>query len=248
MGETHDKAGVKTQPSYTRVLLKISGEALMGQTDHGIDHGTVHRIANEIIAVRDLGIEVAVVVGGGNIWRGLRGTKQGIEQVTSDHMGMLATVMNALALQSELETLGAQARVMSAIPLDTMCEPYIRRRGVHHLQKGRILICAAGTGNPYFTTDSGAALRAAELGCQVLMKGTKVDGVYDKDPMKHDDAKFYDMLSFKQVLNDHLQVMDATAIALSRESRIPILVFSIEMPGAFVNVLKGEGRYTLIQS
>lgn len=219
----------------------------MGDQSYGLDLKTVHRICSEIKAVNEMGVEQAIVVGGGNIFRGLKGEEQGIERTTSDHMGMLATVMNALALQSKLEQLGLPTRVMSAVPIHAVCEPYIRRRAAHHMAKGRIVICAAGTGNPYFTTDSAAALRAAELNCNVLMKATKVDGIYSADPMKHSDAIFYPALTYQQVLTENLRVMDAAAIALARESEIPIMVFSILKPNGIIDALQNQGRFTIIK-
>lgn len=235
------------KPLYKRVLLKLSGEALMGNQAYGLDLPTVERICNEVKEAHQMGVEQAIVIGGGNIFRGLKGEAQGIERSTSDHMGMLATIMNALALQSKLEQMGIETRVMSAIPMQTVCEPYIRRRAVHHMEKGRIIICAAGSGNPYFTTDSAAALRAAELNCNVIMKGTKVEGVYDKDPIKHSDATFYPELSYQQVLTENLKVMDASAIALARESHIPIMVFSILNPHGILEALQGKGKFTVIR-
>lgn len=234
-------------PLYKRILLKLSGEALMGNLSYGLDVPTVERICTEIKEAHELGVEQAIVVGGGNIFRGMKGEAQGIERTTADHMGMLATIMNALALQNKLEYMGIETRVMSAIPMQSVCEPYIRRRAAHHMKKGRIVICAAGTGDPYFTTDSAAALRAAELNCQVLMKATKVDGVYTADPAKHKDAVFYPKLSYQDVLTQNLQVMDTSAIALARENNIPIMVFSILNPHGILEALQGKGRFTLIQ-
>jgi uridylate kinase len=231
---------------YRRVLLKISGEALMGREEFGIDPETVSRIADDIIDVRELGVEVSVVVGGGNIFRGINAKGWGMERATGDHMGMLATVINALALQSALESRGQPTRVQSAIPMSTVCEPYIRRRAQRHLEKGRVVIFAAGTGNPFFTTDTAAALRASEMGCDVLLKGTQVDGVYSADPKKIPDAERFERLSFLDVLSRDLGVMDTAAIALARENSIPILVFSIHTPGAFVQALRGEGRFTIV--
>jgi uridylate kinase len=219
----------------------------MGDLSFGLDLPTVERLCNEIKEAHDMGVEQAIVVGGGNIFRGLNGEAQGIERTTSDHMGMLATIMNALALQNKLEQMGIEARVMSAVPMQTICEPYIRRRAAHHMEKRRIVICAAGTGNPYFTTDSAAALRASELNCQVLMKATKVDGIYNKDPIKHKDAEFYPELTYQKVLADNLQVMDASAIALARESEIPIVVFSLLQPHGIRDALQGKGRFTIIR-
>lgn len=234
-------------PLYKRVLLKLSGEALMGDQSYGLDLPTIERICSEIKETHDIGVEQAIVVGGGNIFRGLKGEEQGMERTASDHMGMLATIINALALQNKIEQMGVETRVMSAIPVQSICEPYIRRRAAHHMEKGRIVICAAGTGNPYFTTDSAAALRASELNCQVLMKATKVDGIYSADPFKQKDATFYPELSYQQVLTENLQVMDTTAIALARESQIPIMVFSILNPHGIMDALQGKGRFTIIR-
>ncbi len=231
---------------YKRVLLKISGEALMGDREFGLDPEIVERIAEEVIAVRDLGCEICLVIGGGNIFRGVSGAAKGMERTTADYMGMLATVMNALAMQAALEAKGAPTRVQSAIPMATVCEPYIRRRATRHMEKGRIVIFAAGTGNPFFTTDTAAALRASEMDCHAMLKATKVDGVYTADPMKDPTATRYDRLSYQQVLTDNLQVMDASAITLSRDRGIPILVFSLYEPGAFAEVVCGRGRYTIV--
>ncbi|MEB3702555.1 UMP kinase [Candidatus Bealeia paramacronuclearis] len=231
---------------YKRILLKLSGEALMGGRSYGIDLPTIERMSQEIKDAHDMGVEICIVVGGGNIFRGLKGAAEGIERSTSDHMGMLATVMNSLALQSSLEYLGLEVRVMSAIPMHSICEPYIRRRAVHHMEKGRIVICAAGTGNPYFTTDSAAALRASELHCHALLKATKVDGVYSADPIKDKDAKFYEKLGYMDVLTQDLQVMDAAAISLARESKIPIIVFSILNHDALIDVVRGRGKFTVV--
>ena len=231
---------------YRRALLKISGEALMGKRDYGLDWDTVRDIAEDIKAVHALGAQICIVIGGGNIFRGLEGSVAGMERAGADYIGMLATVMNALALQNALEKLGVATRVLSAIPMQSVCEPYIRRRALRHLEKGRVVIFAAGTGNPFFTTDTAAALRASEMGCDVLLKGTKVDGVYSADPYKVKDAVRYDRLSYLDVLSRDLQVMDASAISLTRENRIPILVFSLHNPGAFADVVQGRGKYTLI--
>lgn len=233
---------------YRRVLLKISGEALMGGREFGLDPDMVGRIAQEIVSVRELGVEVCLVIGGGNIFRGVSGAAQGMERTTADYMGMLATVMNALAMQSALERLGVNTRVLSAIPMQTVCEPYIRRRAVRHMEKGRVVIFAAGTGNPFFTTDTAAALRASEMACDAMLKGTKVDGVYDSDPVKNPAAKRYDALSYKRVLADDLKVMDASAITLSRDNHIPIIVFSIYEEGGFADVVRGKGRFTLVSN
>ncbi len=231
---------------YRRVLLKLSGEALMGERQYGLDRETVERIAEELSEVDRQGYQIGVVVGGGNIFRGLSGVAQGTERATADYMGMLATVMNSLALQSACERLGLQTRVLSAIPMQTVCEPYIRRRAIRHMEKGRIVIFAAGTGNPFFTTDTAAALRASEMECDVLLKGTQVDGVYDADPRKVPEAHRYERLSYMTVLSDDLKVMDHAAVSLARENGIPILVFSIQRPGGLTDVLAGRGQYTII--
>jgi uridylate kinase len=241
-----DGASTEKKTSFKRVLLKISGEALMGTQGYGLHPPTVERIAREIANVQELGVEVCLVIGGGNIFRGLQGSAQGMERTTADYMGMLATVMNALAMQSALEAIGVFTRVVSAIPMDQVCEPYIRRRAVRHLEKGRVCIFAAGTGNPYFTTDTAATLRASEMSCEAIFKGTQVDGVYDKDPKKHSDAIRYDRVSYDEVLQKNLKVMDASAIALARDNNLPIFVFSLEEPGGFAGILCGEGRYTRV--
>jgi len=228
-------------------MLKISGEALMGDQGFGLHPPTVQRIAHEVKAVHDDGVEVCMVIGGGNIFRGLSGSAQGMERTTADYMGMLATVMNALGMQSALEQLGIHTRVISAIPMDQVCEPYIRRRAVRHLEKKRVCIFAAGTGNPYFTTDTAATLRASEMGCEGVFKGTKVDGVYDKDPKKFPDAKRYQTVSYDEALEKNLGVMDATAIALARDNKLPIIVFSLDEPGGFRTILGGRGTYTRVQ-
>ena len=234
-------------PPYKRVLLKVSGEALMGDREYGLDPETVERVAAEVKAVVALGIEVCLVIGGGNIFRGVSGAARGMERSSADYMGMLATVINSLAMQSALERLGVQTRVQSAIPMSTVCEPYIRRRAVRHMEKGRVVIFGAGTGNPFFTTDTAAALRASEMGCDALLKGTKVDGVYTADPNKVKDAVRYEHLTYLEVLARDLQVMDAAAIALARESKIPILVFSITEHDGFANIFRGCGRYTVVE-
>ncbi len=238
----------KSQPEakYRRVLLKISGEALMGDQAYGLHPPTVARIAQEVKSVHDLGIEICMVIGGGNIFRGLQGSAQGMERTTADYMGMLGTVMNALAMQAALEAEDIYTRVISAIPMDQVCEPYIRRRAVRHLEKGRVCIFAAGTGNPYFTTDTAATLRANEMNCEVILKGTKVDGVYDKDPVKFSDAKRYNTVSYDEVLSKRLGVMDASAIALARDNNLPIVVFSLDEPGGFRAILSGKGTYTTV--
>lgn len=233
-------------PLYRRVLLKISGEALMGNREYGLDPEVVDRVANEVKTVVQMGVQVCLVVGGGNIFRGISGAARGMERATADYMGMLATVINALALQNALERVGVDTRVQSAIPMDTVSEPYIRRRAVRHMEKGRVVLFGAGTGNPFFTTDTAAALRASEMGCDALLKGTKVDGVYSADPVKVPDAIRYDRLSYMDVLSQDLGVMDAAAISLARENNVPILVFSISEPGSFAHVMRGTGRYTIV--
>jgi len=235
------------EPVYRRVLLKVSGEALMGDGEYGIDYETVQRIATDIKVVRSLGVEVCVVVGGGNIFRGVAGATIGMERAGADYMGMLATVINALAMQNALEKLDVQTRVQSAIRMDTVCEPYVRRRAIRHMEKGRVVIFAAGTGNPFFTTDTTAALRAAEMGCDALLKGTQVDGVYSADPKQDPKARRFERLSYHEVLARDLKVMDASAISLARENNIPILVFSIHNEGAFATVVTGRGRVTLVR-
>ena len=239
-----DQSGLK----YKRVLLKISGEALMGSESFGIHQQTVERIAREIKDGIELGVELCLVIGGGNIFRGLSMAENGMERASADYMGMLATVMNALAMQNALERIGVNTRVMSAIEMTSVCEPYIRRRALRHMEKGRVVIFAAGTGNPFFTTDSGAALRAAEMGCDALMKGTQVDGVYSADPKKDPNAKRYDRLTYMDVLGNDLQVMDQAAISLTRESNIPIIVFPLAEKGSVVGALTGAGKFTLISN
>lgn len=232
--------------AYRRILLKLSGEALMGAEDYGIDPTVITRIAREIIEAREAGAEIGLVIGGGNIFRGLQGSAQGMERTTADYMGMLATVMNALAMQSALESLGVHTRVLSAIPMAQVCEPYIRRRAVRHLEKGRVVIFAAGTGNPYFTTDTAATLRASEMSCGAIFKGTQVDGVYDSDPKKNPDAKRYDRVSYDEVLQKNLKVMDAAAIALARDNALPIIVFSLDAPNGLAGVVRGRGKFTTV--
>ena len=234
------------QTTFKRVLLKISGEALMGEQGYGLNPPTVERIAREVKSVHDMGVEICMVIGGGNIFRGLAGSAQGMERTTADYMGMLATVMNALAMQSALEELGVFTRVISAIRMDEVAEPYIRRRAVRHLEKKRVCIFAAGTGNPYFTTDTAATLRANEMACEAIFKGTKVDGVYDSDPKKNPDAKRYEKVTYDEVLQKHLGVMDASAIALARDNSLPIIVFSLDEPGGFRGILAGQGTYTTV--
>lgn len=231
---------------FRRVLLKISGEALMGASPFGLHPATVERIAEDIAQVRASGVDVAVVVGGGNIFRGVQVAAEGIDRATADYMGMLATVMNALALGATLDRRGVSTRVMSALDVPAVCETYARPRALRHLEKGHIVIFAAGTGNPFFTTDTAAALRAAEMGCDALLKATQVDGVYSQDPKKHPDAMRYDHLSFDEALTRDLKVMDAAAFALARENRIPVIVFSIHEPNAIASVVRGEGRSTIV--
>ena len=233
---------------YNRVLLKISGEALMGDKPYGIDTKMTARIAGEVKDAHAKGLQIALVIGAGNIFRGLSAAAGGIERSTADYMGMLATVMNSLAMQSALEQLGVHTRVQSAIPMPTVCEPYIRRKAVRHMEKGRVVIFAGGTGNPYFTTDTAAALRAAEMECDALLKGTQVDGVYDSDPKKNPDAKRFETLSYHKVLTDDLKVMDAAAITLMRENNIPIIVFSLHDKGCFDQVMRGKGTCTTIRA
>jgi uridylate kinase len=234
-------------PRYKRVLLKLSGEVLMGGQQFGIDPAFVSELAQEIKAAKDTGLEICLVIGGGNIFRGMAGAAAGMDRAQADYMGMLATVMNALAMQNALEQIGVQTRVQSAVQMDTVCEPVIRRRAERHLEKGRVVIFAAGVGAPYFTTDSGAALRAAEMKCDALLKGTSVDGVYDSDPKKNPEAKRFDAVSYDRVLADNLKVMDASAVALCRDNGIPIVVFSIREKGNLARVLSGGGVQTIVQ-
>ena len=233
-------------PVFRRVLLKLSGEGLMGEKDYGLDPAMLSVVAEEIRTVHALGVQVCIVIGGGNIYRGVSGAAAGMDRASADYMGMLATVINSLAVQNTLERIGLQTRVVSAIPMTTVCEPYIRRRAVRHMEKGRVVIFAAGTGNPFFTTDTAAALRAAEMSCDALLKGTQVDGVYSDDPRTNKEAKRYDRLTYMDVLSRDLKVMDASAISLARENRIPIVVFSLHNPGAFAQVMRGEGLFTII--
>lgn len=246
MSKASEKVVAMSKPRYQRVMLKISGEALMGQREFGLDPATVSRIAGEIKSVVALGVEVCLVIGAGNIYRGATGAELGMDRVTGDYMGMLGTVINALAMQSALETLGINTRVQSAIKMEQVCESFIRRRADRHMEKGRVVIFAAGTGSPFFTTDTAATLRATEMGCDLLLKATKVDGVYDSDPKKNKDAKRYDKLTFTEAITKHLQVMDATAFTLARDNHLPIAIFSIDAPGAFAEVVQGQGHFTLI--
>lgn len=236
-----------SNPSYKRVLLKLSGEVLMGEQQFGIDSEFVAELAKEVKAAKESGLEICLVIGGGNIFRGMAGAAKGMDRAQADYMGMLATVMNALAMQNALEQLGVETRVQSAVQMDQVCEPVIRRRAERHLEKGRVVIFAAGVGAPYFTTDSGAALRAAEMGCDALLKGTSVDGVYDSDPKTNPGAKRYQTVDYDTVLADNLKVMDASAVALCRDNSIPIVVFSIREKGNLARVLAGEGTQTIVQ-
>ena len=241
-GEAEDKSATRAR----RVLLKLSGEALMGSQEYGLDPEIVDRIAAEVRTVANLNIEICLVIGGGNIFRGVSGAAKGMDRASADYMGMLATVINALAMQNALERNGVDTRVLSAIPMQSVCEPYIRRRAVRHMERGRVVIFAAGTGNPFFTTDTAAALRASEMSCDALLKATKVDGVYTEDPVENPNAERYETLSYHQVLSRDLRVMDASAISLARENNIPIVVFSIYDKGAFADVVEGKGLFTVI--
>ena len=232
--------------AYHRILLKVSGEVLMGEQPFGIDLNTVGRVADEVIAAQKAGAEVALVIGGGNIFRGMAGAAKGMDRVSADHMGIMATVMNALAMQGVLKSKGVDARVLSAIAMPTVCETYSASKGIHHLEKGRVVICAAGTGLPFFTTDTGAALRAAELQCDALFKGTSVDGIYSADPKTVPDAKRYERITFTEILAKDLRIMDPAAIALARDNGIPVVVFSIRKPGAVLETLGGAGRFTTV--
>jgi len=234
-------------PAYKRILLKLSGEALQGPRQSGIEFDTVGRFCDEIAEVHEMGVEVGLVVGGGNIFRGSEGLTSGLDKPTGDYMGMLATLINALALQAGLEKRGVPSRVLSAIEVRPVAEPYIRRRAIRHIEKGRVVIFGAGTGNPFFTTDTAAALRASEIGAEVLFKATKVDGIYDSDPKKNPQAKRYDMLSYTEVLSRNLAVMDATAISLCRENKLPILVFDLTHKGNIVRALQGDAIGTFVQ-
>jgi uridylate kinase len=232
--------------TWKRVLVKVSGEALMGPQAFGFHTETLARIAADLAAAKRSGAELAVVVGGGNLVRGVKIAEKGIDRVVGDHMGMLATVMNGLALQGALTAIGVESRVLSAIPIPTMCEDYARQKAVHHLEAGRITIMAGGTGNPFFTTDTTAVLRAAETGCDVILKATNVDGIYSADPKKRPDATRYERISAEEALDRRLQVMDTAAFALARENRLPIIVFSIHETGAIPEVVRGRGRFTLV--
>ena len=239
---------VKTLPvlKYKRILLKISGEVLMGPREFGMDPDTVARIASDIKEVVEMGAEVCVVVGAGNIFRGISGAANGMDRTTADHMGMLGIVINALCLQNALENIGINTRVQSAIQMDQVCEPYIRRKAIRHMEKGRVVIFAAGTGNPYFTSDTGASLRASEMNCDLIAKGTKVNGIYTADPFKDPNAVKYDHLTYMDILTKDLKVMDATAISLARENKVPVMVFSIREKSNFAKVIRGEGEFTIV--
>ena len=238
----------KKKNLFSRVMIKLSGEALLGDKEFGIDSDTVDKITLDIVNIVKNNTEVCIVVGGGNIFRGVAGASQGIERGTADSMGMLATVINAMAIQNSIEKHNIPSRVLSAVPMQTVCEPFIRRRAIRHLEKGRVVIFAGGTGNPYFTTDTAAALRAAEMNCTVLMKGTKVDGVYTSDPVKSNNAKRYNNITYSRVLSDNLGIMDASAISLARDNAIPIIVFSIHTNNALLSIIKGEGIKTIISN
>ena len=231
---------------YKRILLKVSGEVLMGSQGFGIELATVGRVADEVIAAQKTGAQIALVIGGGNIFRGMAGAAKGMERVSADHIGIMATVMNALAVQGVLNAKGCEARVLSAIAMPTVCETYSAAKGRHHLEKGRVVICAGGTGLPFFTTDTGAALRAAELKCDALLKGTSVDGVYSDDPKTAKDAKRFETITFDEVLARNLKIMDAAAIALARDNNVPVVVFSIREAGNVAHVLQGKGRFTTV--
>ncbi|MCG7492604.1 UMP kinase [Thalassobius sp. Cn5-15] len=247
--DTSSAITLENDTKFNRVMLKISGEALMGDQGFGLHPPTVERIAHEVKTVHDMGVEICMVIGGGNVFRGLSGAAQGMERTTADYMGMLATVMNALAMQSALESIGVFTRVISAIRMDEVCEPYIRRRAVRHLEKKRVCIFAAGTGNPYFTTDTAATLRANEMACEAIFMGKNgVDGIYDKDPATHADAVRYEEITYDEVLAKHLKVMDASAIALARDNNLPLIVFPLDEPGGFKGILAGRGTYTTVHS
>ena len=235
-----------SKPKFKRILLKLSGEALMGDLDYGIDPAYIKQLASDVKAVSDAGVEVAMVLGGGNIFRGAGLAEGGMDRVTGDHMGMLATVINCLSMQDALENQGAFCRVMSALPINAVCEDYIRRRAVRHLEKGRIVLFAAGTGNPFFTTDSAASLRAVEVGADLMIKGTKVDGIFDKDPMKHDDATKYDTVTFDEAIQKKLAVMDTTALVLCRDNDLPVKVFNMNKQGDLMRLVTGENVGTTV--
>lgn len=236
----------KSTPKFKRILLKLSGEALMGKNEFGIDTPTCVRFAEEIKDARDATVEVGIVIGGGNIFRGVSAASAGMDRSQADSMGMLATIINGLAMQNALERIGVATRLQSAIRMETVCEPFIRRKAIRHMEKGRVVIFAGGTGNPFFTTDSGAALRAAEMGCNALFKGTQVDGVYSSDPKSNPDAERYDHVGYREVLSRDLRIMDASAVSLMRDNNIPIVIFSLKEKGELLKVLHGEGKFTII--
>jgi uridylate kinase len=248
MSMAAEKALLNPKAQYKRILLKMSGEVLMGDKEFGLDSKTLNRVARDIKEVIDMGVEVCVSVGAGNIFRGVSGAAEGMDRTQADYMGMLGIVINALALQSALEQLKVETRVMSAIPMSAICEPYIRRKAMRHMEKGRVVIFAAGTGNPYFTSDTTAALRASEMNCHAIMKGTKVDGVYTADPNKDPTAKRFEQVSYMEVLTKDLRVMDATAISLARENNIPILIFNVRQEGNFAKVMVGDGTFTTVSN
>ena len=233
---------------YKKVLLKLSGEVLMGEKSFGHDFDVVNRIAKDIVTAHNLGVSICVVVGGGNIYRGANLSGTGMEQASADYIGMLATIINALTLQNAIENLDVSCRVMSAIPMATICEPYIRRKAMRHLEKRRVVIFAAGTGNPFFTTDTAATLRSIEMGCEVLLKGTQVNGVYSDDPKLNKDSKKYEKISFNKVIRNNLKVMDTSAISLARDNNLPIIVFSIKKDGSLIDVIQGKGEYTIVNA
>lgn len=236
----------KNAPKFKRILLKLSGEALMGKNEFGIDTPTCVRFAEEIKNARDAKVEIGIVIGGGNIFRGVSAASAGMDRSQADSMGMLATIINGLAMQNALERIGVATRLQSAIRMETVCEPFIRRKAIRHMEKGRVVIFAGGTGNPFFTTDSGAALRAAEMGCNALFKGTQVDGVYSSDPKSNPDAERYDHVGYREVLSRDLRIMDASAVSLMRDNNIPIVIFSLKEKGELLKVLHGEGKFTII--
>lgn len=244
--QKNDQKVLSSMKNFKRIMLKMSGEVLMGDKDYGLDPATVNRVASDIKEVVDTGFEVCVVVGAGNIFRGVSGAATGMDRTTADYMGMLGIVINALALQNALEHMGVQTRVQTAIRMDSICEPYIRRKAIRHMEKGRVVIFAAGTGNPYFTTDTAGALRASEMDCDAIFKGTKVDGVYSADPHKDPTATHFPHITFMDVLTKDLKVMDATAISLARENNIPIIVFSVKEKGNFSKVVRAEGKFTIV--
>lgn len=242
------EVNMTAKPQFKRILLKISGEVLMGNREYGIDPDTTARMASEIKDVAEMGVQVCVAIGGGNIFRGVAGAANGMDRVTADYIGMLAIIMNALALQSALEKIGIHCRVQSAIPVDAVCEPFIRRRAIRHVEKGRVVIFAAGIGNPFFTSDTAGALRASELSCDAMLKGTKVNGVYTDDPRKNPDAKHIPELTHMDILQQNLKIMDPSAVSIARDNNIPIVVFNIREPHNFKHVVCGEGQFTIVRT